>query len=192
MKKVFLIGDSIRIGYDRAVRQKLSGEADVYFSIENNRFAQYVLRSISEEIVRECDPKDIDVIHWNAGLWDVVRLYGDEPLTPLDHYVEYLHRIYRQLKIFCPNAKQIFATSTPVIEHQYTEPERVMRYNKDIVAYNKEAVALMQKLDVPVNDLFAVASKLGEEAWSDRTHLYTDIGTEALSRAVTECIRVHL
>lgn len=47
MKKVFLIGDSIRIGYDKAVRAKLSGEAEVYFTVDNNRFAQYILCSIS-------------------------------------------------------------------------------------------------------------------------------------------------
>ncbi len=192
MKKVFLIGDSVRMGYDKAVRAKLSGEAEVYFTIDNNRFAQYILRSISDGIIRECDPKSIDVIHWNAGLWDTLRMYGDEPLTPLDQYVEMLRRIHRQLKILCPNAKQIFATSTPVIERKFPEPERKMRYNRDVLLYNEAAIALMKELDVPVDDLYAVASKLDEAAWSDQTHLYTDLGTEALSNAVTESIRAYL
>lgn len=192
MKKVFLIGDSIRIGYDKAVRAKLSGEAEVYFTIDNNRFAQYILRSISDGIIRECDPESIDVVHWNAGAWDTLRMYGDDPLTPIDQYVQMLRRVHRQLKILCPNAKQIFATTTPVIEHRFPEPERKMRYNSDVVLYNNAAVALMKELDVPVDDLFAVASQLGEEAWSDQTHLYTDLGTNALSNAVTESIRACL
>ncbi len=192
MKKVFLIGDSIRMGYDKTVRSNLSGEAEVYFTIDNNRFAQYVLRTIAEGIIRECDPQSIDVIHWNAGAWDILRMYGDEPLTPVDQYVQFLRRIHHQLKILCPNAKQIFATTTPVIESQFRTPERFMRRNSDVVLYNKAAVALMAELEVPVDDLYAVASRLGEEAWSDATHLYTESATKALSDAVTESIRAHL
>ena len=50
VKKIFLIGDSIRFGapgsegYGIFVKQKLEGMAEVYAPDENCRFAQYTLR----------------------------------------------------------------------------------------------------------------------------------------------------
>ena len=44
MKKIVLIGDSIRMGYDKYVKEALDGVADVYYPGENCRFAQYTLR----------------------------------------------------------------------------------------------------------------------------------------------------
>lgn len=82
MKTVFLMGDSIRMGYDRYVRDALADEAAVYYPSENCRFAQYTLRNAHEWIEKDCQPERVDVVHWNAGLWDVLRLFGDEPLTP--------------------------------------------------------------------------------------------------------------
>ena len=83
MKTVFLMGDSIRMGYDRYVRDALADEAAVYYPSENCRFAQYTLRNAHDWIEKECQPECVDVVHWNAGLWDVARLFGDEPLTPI-------------------------------------------------------------------------------------------------------------
>ena len=48
MKNILLIGDSIRIGYDKSVRDTLKDIANVYFPDENCRFASYVLRYIHE------------------------------------------------------------------------------------------------------------------------------------------------
>ena len=48
MKKIVLIGDSIRIGYDAYVREKLAGKAEVLSPEENGRFAQYVYRYVGE------------------------------------------------------------------------------------------------------------------------------------------------
>ena len=48
MKNVLLIGDSIRIGYGKAVKRTLEGKANVYFPTENCRFASYVLRYLHE------------------------------------------------------------------------------------------------------------------------------------------------
>ena len=70
MKRVFLIGDSIRIGYDAYVRELLEGRAQVYWSGDNARFVQYTLRYISEWAVQDCDPERIDIAYWNNGLWD--------------------------------------------------------------------------------------------------------------------------
>ena len=97
MKNVLLIGDSIRIGYDKAIKRTLEGKANVYFPEDNCRFASYVLRYIEEYkwIVPE---GKVDVLHWNTGLWDCLRLYEEEPHTPLDFYAYYMERICQRIK----------------------------------------------------------------------------------------------
>ena len=48
MKNVLLVGDSIRIGYDKSVALTLEGKANVCFPKENCRFASFVLNRVSE------------------------------------------------------------------------------------------------------------------------------------------------
>lgn len=192
MKTVFLMGDSIRMGYDRYVRDALAGEAAVYYPSENCRFAQYTLRNAHDWIEKECQPECVDVVHWNAGLWDVARLFGDESLTPIGQYASLLERIVLRIRKVCPNAAQIFALSTPIVEARYEQPERFMRYNAEIEAYNRAARETMERLGVPVNDLYAAACALPESAWSDPTHLHTPLGTQTLGDAVVNAIRACL
>ena len=111
MKNLLLIGDSIRMGYDKSVKKTLEGKANVIFPEENCRFAAYVLRYF-HEYLKDIKGEDIDVIHWNAGLWDCLRLFEEEPHTPIDVYAYYIERICIRIKKICPNARVIFATST--------------------------------------------------------------------------------
>ena len=187
MKRVYLIGDSIRMGYDKYVRKQLAGIAEVSFPADNCRFAAYTLRYVREWIEKDWDPDTVDVIHWNAGLWDCGRYEEDVPFTDIPVYQDYLHRIVKRLRKICLNARQIFATSTPVIPEKY-DRTRFMRYNEDIIAYNRAAIDVMTQEGVPVDDLHAVAAALDQSAWSDGTHLYTDVGTEALGNQVCRCI----
>ena len=113
MKNVLLIGDSIRIGYDKAVKKSLEPFATVSFPTENCRFAAYVLRYLHgyKQLVKD---GNIDVLHWNAGLWDCLRLFEEEPQTPVEVYTYYIDRICVRIKKLFPEAKVIFATSTSV------------------------------------------------------------------------------
>ena len=77
MKKVVLIGDSIRMGYDKYVKEALKNSAEVYYPGENCRFAEYVLRYAHEWKKAGAWGDDVDLVHWNAGLWDVLELFGD-------------------------------------------------------------------------------------------------------------------
>lgn len=45
MKKIVLLGDSIRMGYDKYVRKSLEGSAEVFYPAENCRFTFYLLRT---------------------------------------------------------------------------------------------------------------------------------------------------
>lgn len=102
-------------GCECFLKEKLSGKANIYSPNENCRFAQYTLRALCDW-VWHVNFAEIDVVHWNNGLWDVLRLNDDELLTPLSVYINMLERVYKKIRRFFPNAKIIFALSTPVIE----------------------------------------------------------------------------
>ncbi len=188
MKRIFLIGDSIRFGagenspgYGICVKEKLDGIAEVYAPNENCRFAQYTLRYLHEWAAK-VPAEEIDIVHWNNGLWDLLHLCDDDaPFTPMEQYTQTLERIYRRIRFCFPNAKVIFAANTPVIEAWGRQG--FMRYNREIEQYNAAARELMKKLGVAYNDLYTVAAALGEDAHSDWVH-YGRAGSEALADAV--------
>lgn len=190
MKNIYLIGDSIRFGsknspgYGVYVEEKLKGIANVFSPNENCRFAQYTLRAMCDW-ASQIRTEDIDVVHWNNGLWDVLRLHGDEPLTPLDVYVSMLERIHKKIQLFFPNARIIFALSTPVIEK--SAPPEWMRYNREIEVYNNAAKQPMQKLGVTVNDLYSTAKEFDESYYADWVH-FKEIGAQILADKVIEMI----
>ena len=49
MKNLFLVGDSIRIGYDKSVKKTLREKANVIFPTENCQFAAHILRYFHTE-----------------------------------------------------------------------------------------------------------------------------------------------
>lgn len=190
MKNIFLIGDSIRFGsrnspgYGIYVEEKLKGIANVFSPNENCRFAQYTLRAICDW-AGQIRAEEIDVVHWNNGLWDVLRLHGDEPLTSLEVYVSMLERIHKKIRLFFPKAKIIFALSTPVIEK--SAPIGWIRYNQEIEAYNNAAKQVMQKLGVTVNDLYRTAKDFDESYYADWTH-FNEKGAQILADKVIDII----
>ena len=185
MKNLLLVGDSIRMGYDKSVKKTLEGKVNVIFPGENCRFASYLLRCF-HDYLGGIKGEDIDVVHWNAGLWDCLRLFGEEPHTPLDIYAYYIERICIRIKKICPNAKVIFATSTKVLSEKM--PENFKRYNEDIEKYNETAIKVVEKYGFIVNDLYAVSTLLTEEAHSDSVHYYTPQGTEAFTNKVLSVV----
>lgn len=187
MKNIFLIGDSIRYGnfvnspgYGVYVKKKLEGKANIYSPDDNCRFVEYTLRYLHEWAM-DIDREKIDVVHWNNGLWDVVRLFGDEPLTPLDVYGNTLKRIYKRIKYLFPKAKIIFALSTAVIEDP--DSKDFVRLNRDIEEYNNKAKEVMASLGVEVNDLYGISAQFDPSLHSDGTH-FGDKGSELLADAV--------
>lgn len=181
MKNVLLLGDSIRAGYDKSVKATLDGKANVYFPDDNCRFASYLLRYIHEYKSLIKDGK-VDVIHWNAGLWDCLRLFGEEPHTPIEVYEYYIDRICQRIKKLFPDAAVIFATSTRVQSEKMSADFK--RYNEDIEKYNEVAVSVVKKYGFSVDDLYALSASLPDTAHSDAVHYYTPVGTKAFTDKV--------
>ncbi|MBQ8233494.1 MAG: hypothetical protein IJZ34_16450 [Lachnospiraceae bacterium] len=188
MKKVVLIGDSIRIGYCEYVKEKYEEIAEVFYPNENCRFTTYVLLNLDYWKESMGCGDDVDCVHWNAGLWDVSERYHDGCLVPLEFYKDNVDRICRRIKLLFPNAKMIFATSTPVAELQYEKPYVFCRHNSNIEAYNAAAVEIVKKHGGEINDLYGLLKEAPIEYHSDATHYSTDKATEVLGNQVFSAI----
>ena len=151
MKKLVLIGDSIRIGYGAYVREKLAGLAEVLYPEENGRFAQYVYRYLHEWQREGNWGNDADAVHWNAGLWDVIHLGDERPVTSPEQYAATLGQTARRIRLLFPRAVSVFALSTPVVEAGYG-PD-FWRSNAEIERYNDIARDVLTKEGVLIDDL---------------------------------------
>ncbi|MBQ7879376.1 MAG: SGNH/GDSL hydrolase family protein [Clostridia bacterium] len=186
MKKIVLIGDSIRMGYDKYVKDALQGAAEVYYPSENCQYTLHILRFVHEWKAKGEWGDDIDLVHWNVGLWDCLELFGDEPLTPIDCYAQWVARIDKRLRMLFPKAKFVFATSTTVLEDKMHA--NFKRHNAIIDEYNQAAKAALKGTDTLFNDLYAVVKDLPESYHSDPVHYYTDGGTELIGGKVLSVI----
>jgi hypothetical protein len=181
MKNLLLIGDSIRAGYDKSVKKTLEGRANVILTADSARFSSYLLR-VFHEYLKDIKGEEIDLIHWNTGLWDCLRLFEEDVHTPIDTYAYYIDRICVRMKKLCPNATVVFATSTAVQSEKMHR--NFMRYNEDIEKYNAVAVEIAKKHGFLINDLYSFSKALPDEAHSDPVHYYTPMGTEAFTNRV--------
>ena len=182
MKKIILIGDSIRMGYDKYVKEAFSETAEVYYPADNCRFATYIIRFVHEWKKKGEWPEDADLVHWNAGLWDVPEIMGDEPITPIEHYAVQIARIDRRLRELFPKAKIVFATSTAVEEEKFGPVFK--RRNATIEAFNAAAIKALEGTDTVIDDLYAVTASAPEGCHSDMTHYSTPAGIEHVGGAV--------
>lgn len=186
MKKLYLIGDSIRMGYCEYVKAALEGKAEVRWHDGNAKFAEYVLYSIGDWEHKNRVGEDVACVHWNTGLHDVIRTAGEEPLTPPEIYGYYIDRICARLKRYYPQAEMVFATSTPVQEELYDY--WFARKNADIDAINETAVKIVTQHGMKVNDLNALLKNQPKEIFSDKTHFNTPAARELITKAVLKAV----
>lgn len=186
MREILLLGDSIRMACQRAIREKLGDEYNVSFPNENCRFAAYTRNSLRLWLPEFPKP---DIIHWNNGLWDVARVYGeDECFTPLERYIDDLYKTLRVLR--STGAKIIFATTTPTDPRKERPREGMpsVHFNSDIRKYNEAACQLMRDNDIPINDLYSVVEPHISEYIADDLIHPTAKGIEAIAAATAEII----
>ena len=185
MKKIVLIGDSVRMGYDKYVKEKLKDVAIVEYPKTNCSYAQTVLR-YSVDWRDEAGWDDADLVHWNAGLHDVLELFGEEPMTPPEFYELLIKRIHKRLRLLFPSAKIVFATSTAVLEEEYGE--NFKRRNSVIKQYNEIAKNALKDTDAIINDLFAITENCPRDCHNDVTHYGNEKGIKLLGDQVLSVI----
>lgn len=175
--RVLLIGDSILNGYLKTVVAALDGRAYVDAWVNPYHQSEHLNKLLAE--VLEHGP--YDVVHFNMGLhgWPKGRIKPGtfEPLTKA--YVEIL-------KEKLPNAKLIWASSTPVtVKGKPSELEPDI--NPIIIEHNRMAAKVMAEMNVPMNDFYSLLVTKLELARGDRFHWRRE-AYQILAEQVTDSV----
>ena len=194
MKKVLLLGDSIRMGYQRFVMEELEGEYEVIFHSEIGRFAAFTMWQVNQMFKTH---DDIALVHWNNGYWDMnVEAPMETAMHPIEEYLYYLRRIATYIK--AQGAKVVFATTVPILKAgsapDLTGTKGSINFSNEwAIKYNNAAKTLMAELSVPINDLYELCydEEKNHYKCEDRLHL-SEEGSRRCAKRIAEVIREQL
>jgi lysophospholipase L1-like esterase len=189
VKKVILIGDSIRMGYQSVVRQALLGRADVWAPEQNGGTSINVLAHLDEWVLS----RRPDIVHLNCGLHDLRTEFGSaSPAVPLDKYTANLEAIFGKIQQRTV-ATLIWASTTPVNERWHHENKTFDRFEADVLAYNRTAAQVSTRLGIMIDDLCGLVMNAGRNAYlvQDGVHFSSE-GYTLLGTRVADVIRTLL
>ena len=189
LPEIYLIGDSIRMGYCKDVAKALEGKASVKWPQGNCANSQNILISLGWW--RKCASAEPTVIQFNCGHWDVSNWDNDDgPITSLEEYRRNVRMIIRRLRRYYPTSKLVFATTTPM-KPGLGKVAVARRTTEEIVRYNAAAVAVAKEEGIAVNDLFAVAKDWPATEFADYCHFKAP-ANEKLGKAVADFMKAYL
>jgi len=186
--KILIIGDSISIGYTPHVKEMLGDNAFVSHNKGNAEHTGTGLERVTEWIGDE----EWDIIQFNWGLWDLAyrsdsskvqgmrdKINGEVTFTA-DQYAANLDSLVVLIKSLS-KAKLLFVSTSYVPEGESG------RFVEDALIYNKVAFEIMNKHDVPVNDIYELSKEVhnNHSTGSDNVH-YTKDGYKLLAQKITE------
>lgn len=164
---VLLIGDSITVRYAAEVGSELKGKAYVSLLGTSKAVGDPALLDEIKLVLRQ---NVYSVIHFNFGLHgDVADLRAG------------LADVIATLKRHAPNAKLIWATTTPCQQRADAPDERV-------IEKNKAAAEQIQKAGIAVDDLYTLVAKHPTKLWDAGGVHYTAEGTAIQSKQVAQAI----
>ena len=140
--------------------------------------------------MQDVQPEEINLVHWNNGLWDVCHFEGDLlPLVPPVVYEATLRRIIQRIRTVFPNAKILFALTT-CIDESMTKFQRgvPMRTQVEIDEYNRIACHVMAEEGVGIDRLDEASRLIPSSDRADWVH-FTPAGYTVLARHVAQTIR---
>lgn len=174
LKKVLLLGDSRRQGYEPFVREMLQGRAEVYGPQENGRWAGYTLNSLRFWLHEFPQP---DIVHWSCGLWDLGDDYHiGRPFSLPEEYESAVARTVIVLRKLFPGVKIIFSSILPVGAGDSTS----------IQSYNAIMKRVADREGVCYDDLFALMhDKMVTYDRGDGLHLNAEGNTIAARQVVS-------
>ncbi|MHC4123795.1 MAG: alpha/beta hydrolase fold domain-containing protein [Planctomycetota bacterium] len=158
LPNVLLIGDKVSTDYTLAVRQELTGKANVHRPLTSSAWPAncgHTTKGLSY-LDLWLGEKKWDVIHFNWGLEDLkyvnqsgkaVPIEKGDQQVPLEKYETNLNTLVKLLG--GTGAKLIWATTTPIARN---DPTRIAG---DEIRYNAIAAEIMQKHDIIINDLYS-------------------------------------
>lgn len=190
MKKLFVIGDSISVHYGEYLPTEVSDDF-VYIQREG---IQEALANINMAVGGNTGDSSgaldfvknqvkagfftYDVLLFNCGLHDIKRNPPEMNLQVApDLYEKNLCEIVEIAK--SNGVFPVFMTTTPVsddIHHAYLKANHgIERFGADVLEYNKIATDVMNRLVVPVIDLFSFTLPFGDDAYMDHVHYKNEI-----------------
>ncbi len=195
LPRVLLIGDSISIGYTLAVRELLSGVANVHRPPAN---CGPTIRGL-EQLESWLGDQPWDVIHFNWGLHDLkyiapgatprhsgrlTDVAQGEQMVPVKVYAENITRLLDRLQK--TGAALTWCATTPI-------PQGAKgRVPGDEVRYNEAAAAVMRKRGVPINDLYTFAAARANEIQRQADVHFFPEGSQVLAGEVARKILAQL
>lgn len=177
MKKIVLIGDSIRMGYQETVRAELSDVAEIWAPEENGGTSTNILAHLDEWIIA----RNPDIVHINCGLHDLRKEADSTARTPLPQYIENVRTLLSKIQAET-NVTIIWASSTPVNEAMHNKNKKFDRFEADVERYNAAAAEIANDLNISINDIFAMVKSIGRDniMLDDGVHFspegYTQLG----------------
>ncbi len=186
LPRVLLIGDSISIGYTIQVRNLLAGKANVHRVPANAGATEVGLENIDSWL----GSGRWDVIHFNFGLHDAKYFSATTQRASREQYLVNLQKLVDRMK--ATGAKLIFATTTPVPEMLQYGKATGKRVFDSIPDRNAQAVALMQKNGVAINDLYTLIAQGPAGLGRENDVHFGPQGYEVLAKAVADSIASQL
>lgn len=189
---LLLLGDSIRMGYQENVKNKLEDIMNTFYPEENGRDTSTTLWQANQFFKNS---GDVDIIYWNNGYWDMNIEYPMlEPFHPISDYFKMLIRMGN---FFSAHSKLvIFANSLPIKSEGQTLDNSgtggfITYKNEWVINYNYAAQAAMKFEKVHIDDLYTaclVDSNYFKS--SDGLHL-TAAGNDFLGEHIAKTIIEH-
>lgn len=176
LARVLLIGDSITRDYYPGVEQHLAGKAYVA-RLATSRFVSDPV--LAREIAVVLDGTKFEVIHFNNGMHGWQHSESE--------YQQAFPALLKTIKSHAPQAKLIFATTTPLKESQVLPPgNQTQATDERIARRNEIALNAIKGQGIPVDDLNALV-RGHPEYHSDNVH-FNSQGIQLQAAQVAGCI----
>jgi len=189
MKRIALIGDSIRLGYEPYVKELLAGHR-IVSTAENGGDSMSLLEHFEEWFVAG----RAQVVHANCGLHDV-RLGVDTRRCQISaaEYEANLGELAGRMRGLS-GVTVVWALTTPVVEARHNgRNQEFTRHLRDIERYNAIARTVMGASGIAIHDLYATVVAAGPDRiiGDDGVH-FTDEGSRLLAKSVAASVASHL
>lgn len=191
---VLILGDSISIGYTLETRKLLVGKANVFRPMRKDGKGPDNCGDTTmglEHLDKWLGDRNWKVIHFNWGLWDLCYRHPDSKAqgkrdkvkgtlsTKPEDYEKNLEKLVTRLK--ATGAKLIWASTSLVPEGE------VGRFVGDDDKYNAIARKVMERHQIPINDLHAVTTAFPADHFVGPGDVhFTSAGSAKLAAKVAE------
>lgn len=186
LPRVLLIGDTVSVGYTLGTRKLLEGKANVHRIPQSAGSSQVG----AEQVAGWLGARPWDVIHFNFGANDLLISKGGGPDVPRDAYAANLRTIITLLRAHSPQARLIFATTTPIPE--IPTDARWRFATKEAAAHAEASLKVMQEEKIRVNDLHAlVVPQIAELQIPANIH-FRPAGCDLMAKSTAEAVSAAL